>query len=131
MPPLARPFPVGAALLIAAAAAAQSGNGPGEDDNGPEPAEPGPGWTRPRPSPEGCPARAVRVAGVGERRGYTAHFAVGPDGLVYRFRVEPPAPKQVEAALREEVERCEWSPGRNPEGEPTTVRVAAAFEVDG
>jgi len=63
--------------------------------------------------PEGCPARDVRAAGVAERRSYTARFAVGPDGLVYRFRVEPrargrgPGDPRGGGALRVE-------PGRQP-----------------
>jgi hypothetical protein len=127
----ARAAVLAAALLATAGAGAQSGAMGGEDDAGPELFEVGPGWTRPRAGPEGCPARTVRVPGwtATHRGSFTARFAVGPDGLVYRLSIGPPAPREVAAAVREAVERCDWSPGADPLGRLATVWVTIALDV--
>jgi hypothetical protein len=84
------------------------------------------GFVKPRAKEQGCVQREVRVpssayvpAGL-----ITAQFAVRADGTVGRFRMlTEDVSIPVAAAIAEAVERCEWIPGRDPDGKAATIWV--------
>jgi hypothetical protein len=77
------------------------------------------GWKKPSELLPGCVSRAV-VPPPGLQRipEVTVKFAVAPDGTIDRFEdiTAPPTSEPIAAAVRRAVWRCEYVPGRDPDG---------------
>jgi len=77
------------------------------------------GWKKPSELLPGCVSRAV-VPPPGLQRipEVTVKFAVAPDGTIDRFEdiTAPPTSEPIAAAVRRAVWRCEYVPGRAPDG---------------
>jgi hypothetical protein len=117
------------ALLLPAAACAGAPPVPADP---PSAASPGPaaeerpvyaiadaGWKKASELLPGCVSRAV-VPPPGLQRipEVTVKFAVAPDGTIDRFEdvTAPPTSEPIAAAVRRAVWRCEYVPGRAPDG---------------
>jgi hypothetical protein len=79
------------------------------------------GWKKPAEVEPGCVTRKVLPPpGLKRIPAVTVKFAVAPDGAVDRFEdvSSPPAAPPVVAEVRRAVIKCDFLPGRDPEGRP-------------
>jgi protein TonB len=87
----------------------------------------GAGYVKPRMAQPGCVQNAVRIPR--ELQGYisgpiTVKFAVKPDGAVTQFAVQTQGvPDRIVASIWQAVQGCQFIPGTDPRGKPTSIWV--------
>jgi TonB family protein len=81
------------------------------------------GYVKPAEVKKGCVANAVRIpptmAGVSGR--VVVRFVVYPDGSVGRYQALSEAPGVIVDAVWQAIRRCQFSPGRDPQGKPVAI----------
>ena len=93
------------------------------------------GYVKPRMAQANCVQNNVRIPR--ELQGYisgpiTVKFAVRRDGSVSQFQVATPGvPERITASIWQAVQGCQWVPGTDPRGQPTSIWVILPLRFTG